>query len=174
MTFSPGLLFFIGVGYLSLLFLVAHATEQRWIPTRWTRHPMVHVLSLGVFVSTWGLFGAVQFTLESGFNFLAFYLGLSGAFLLAPVLLQPLLRLARTHQLDSLPDLLAFRFRSQAVGTLATLAILVGVMPLLTAQMQTISDIGRMLTGGTSTRPLGVIFCSMLIGFTLLFGARSQ
>lgn len=174
MTFSPGLLFFIGVGYLSLLFLVAHATEQRWIPTRWTRHPMVHVLSLGVFVSTWGLFGAVQFTLESGFNFLAFYLGLSGAFLLAPVLLQPLLRLARTHQLDSLPDLLAFRFRSQAVGTLATVATLLGTMPLLTTQIQTVAEVAVLMSDERGSRLQGLIFCAILVSFLMLFGARSR
>lgn len=174
MTFSPALLFGLATLYLGLLFLVAYASENGQLPLRWVRHPFVHVLSLGVFISSWGLFGVVQFAAESGFNFLTFYLGLAGAFLIAPMFLQPLLRLARTHRLGSLPDLLAFRFRSQAVGTISTLAILVGVMPLLTAQMQTISEIGRMLTGGTSTRPLGVIFCSMLVGFTLLFGARSQ
>ncbi len=174
MIFSPGLLFTLGMLYLGVLFLVAYASENGWLPLRWVRHPAVHVLSLGVFVSSWGLFGVVQFAAESGFNFLAFYVGLSGAFLLAPMFLQPLLRLARTHQLSSLPDLLAFRYRSQTVGTISTLAILVGIMPLLTAQMQTIAELARMLTGGTSTRLLGLIFCAMLIGFTLLFGARSR
>jgi len=174
MTFSPGLLFTLGLLYLGGLFIVAHASERGWLPLRWVRHPVVHVLSLGVFVSSWGLFGAVQFANDSGFNFLAFYIGLSGAFLLAPMFLQPLLRLARTHQLASLPDLMAFRYRSQTVGTLSTVAILIGIMPLLTAQVQTIAELARQLTGGGNSRLLGLIFCSLLICFTLLFGARSR
>ena len=173
MTFSPGLLFTLGLIYLGALFVIAHASERGWLPLRWVRHPAVHVLSLGVFVSSWGLFGAVQFASESGFNFLAYYVGLSGAFLLAPMFLQPLLRLARTHQLTSLPDLMAFRYRSQSVGTLSTVAILIGIMPLLTVQVQTIAELARQLTGGVSSRLLGLIFCGLLISFTLLFGARS-
>lgn len=174
MTFSPALLFSLSLLYLGSLFLVAYASENGWIPLRWVRHPIVYTLSLGVFVSVWGLYGVVQFAAESGYNFLTYYLGLSGAFLLSPMFLQPLLRLAKTHQLNSLPDLLAFRFRSQTVGTLTTLAIVVGMMPLLTAQMQTMADLARMLTGQTKTRSMGLVFCIILIGFTLLFGTRQR
>ena len=35
---------------------------------------------------------------------------MSGAFLLAPVLLYPILKITRTYQLSSLADLFAFRF----------------------------------------------------------------
>lgn len=174
MIFSPTLLFTLTTVYLGALFLTAYASEHGWIPLRWVRHPAVFVLSLGVFVSTWGLFGAVQFARESGFNFLTFYIGLAGAFLLAPVFLQPLFRLARSHQLSSLPDLLAFRYRSQAAGTLATLAMLIGVMPLLTTQMQTVGEVARLLTGGTNTKLMGLVFCLMLIVFTSLFGAGAR
>ncbi|MBQ0714521.1 MAG: PAS domain-containing protein [Paraperlucidibaca sp.] len=174
MIFSPTLLFTLTTAYLGLLFFAAYASEHGWIPLRWVRHPAVFVLSLGVFVSTWGLFGAVQFARESGFNFLTFYIGLAGAFLLAPVFLQPLFRLARSHQLTSLPDLLAFRYRSQAAGTLATIAMLIGVMPLLTTQMQTVGEVARILTGGTNTKLMGLVFCVMLIGFTSLFGAGAK
>ena len=174
MIFSPAVLFTLSVAYLGLLFLVAHASEKGWLPLRWVRHPAVYTLSLGVFISSWGLYGVVQFAADFGYNFLAFYMGLSGAFLVAPMFLQPILRLAKTHQLHSLPDLLAFRFRSQGVGSIATLAILVGVMPLLTAQMQTMADLVFLLTGGHSTRSMGAFFCGVLICFTLLFGTRQR
>lgn len=171
MSFSPGLLVFISLCYMGLLFAVAYATDHGWIPQRLARHPLVHTLSLGVYVSAWGLYGVVEFAAESGLHFLTFYLGLSGAFLLAPMFLQPLLQLARTHQLHSLPDLLAFRFRSQAFGTLATLVTLIGVMPLMTAQIQTISQVVHALAGQPPHWG-GPVFCCLLISFTLLFGAR--
>ncbi len=50
--------------------------------------------------------------------FLSSYLGVSGAFLLAPVLLYPILKITRTYQLSSLADLFAFRFRSTWAGAL--------------------------------------------------------
>ena len=99
MTFSPFELLALGVGYLSILFLVAYLSESGLVPVRWIRHPVVYVLSLGVYVSAWGIYAVVGFAQQSGYNFLAFYLGVSGAFLLAPVLLAPILRLAKTHQL---------------------------------------------------------------------------
>lgn len=174
MIFSPAVLFSLSIAYLGMLFLLAHASEKGWLPLRWVRHPAVYTLSLGVFISSWGLYGVVQFAADFGYNFLAFYMGLSGAFLVAPMFLQPVLRLAKTHQLHSLPDLLAFRFRSQGVGSIATLAILVGVMPLLTAQMQTMADLVFLLTGGHSTRSMGAFFCGVLICFTLFFGTRQR
>lgn len=174
MSFSSTALFALSVCYLGLLFLLAHASEKGWLPLRWVRHPAVYTLSLGVFISSWGLYGAVQFAADFGYNFLAFYMGIAGAFLVAPMFLQPLLRLAKTHQLHSLPDLLAFRFRSQSVGSIATLSILVGAMPLLTAQMQTMADVVFIVTGGHSTRSMGVFFCAVLICFTLLFGTRQR
>ena len=174
MSFSSSTLFALSVAYLGLLFLLAHASEKGWLPLRWVRHPAVYTLSLGVFISSWGLYGVVQFAADFGYNFLAFYMGIAGAFLVAPMFLQPLLRLAKTHQLHSLPDLLAFRFRSQSVGSIATLSILVGVMPLLTAQMQTMAEVVFIVTGGHSTRGMGVFFCAVLICFTLLFGTRQR
>ncbi|MCC2638380.1 MAG: fold family [Moraxellaceae bacterium] len=83
MTFSPGDLLTLGVGYLFLLFLVAYVSESGLVPVRWVRHPVVYVLSLGVYVSAWGIYGVVGFAHQSGYNFLAFYLGVSGAFLLS-------------------------------------------------------------------------------------------
>ena len=174
MTFSTPLLFTLSLAHLGLLFLIAHAADKGWIPARITRHPWVYTLSLGVFVSIWGYFGVLQFATESGFNFLAYYLGPAGAFLIAPAFLRPLRDLARSHQLHSLPDLLAYRFRSQAVGTLATLSLLIGVMPLLTAQIQTMGEVLQRLSGDEAGPLLGLTFCGLLILFTLLFGARKE
>lgn len=173
MIFSTSLIFSLAIGYLLILFLIAYASEHGWIPLRWVRHPAVIILALGVYVSTWGLFGVLQFAQDHGFNYLTYYLGLAGAFLLAPVFLQPLFRLARAHQLASLADLLSYRFRSQWVGTATALVMFFSVMPLLTSQIQTVAEVGRRLTGESSNTLMGILFCAMLIVFTWLFGARA-
>ncbi len=172
MIFSPGELLALGVGYLCLLFLAAYISESGRVPVRWLRHPLVYVLSLGVYVSAWGIYAVVGYAHEQGYNFLAFYLGISGAFLLAPVVLLPILRLAKTYQLGSLADLFAYRYRSQAVGLITTVAMLVGMMPLLAIQIRAVADSAQILTQGLPPRLLALVFCVIITAFTVLFGAR--
>ncbi|HEX5359551.1 MAG TPA: ATP-binding protein [Fluviicoccus sp.] len=172
MIFEPSMLLSLGLGYLLILFLAAHFSETGIIPTRWIRNPVVYVLSLGVYVSAWGIYGIVGFAYETGYNFLAFYLGVSGAFLLAPVLLSPILRLAKNHQLGSLADLFAYRYRSQAAGSLTTLAMLLGMLPLLALQIRTVADSAEILTQGLHHQYIAITFCIIITLFTLLFGAK--
>jgi PAS domain S-box-containing protein len=172
MNFSPGILLTLGVGYLFLLFLVAYISESGLVPVRWVRHPVVYVLSLGVYLSAWGIYAVVGFAHQSGYNFLAFYLGVSGAFLLAPVLLAPILRLARTYQLGSLADLFAYRYRSQGVGSLTTLAMIIGMLPILALQIRAVADSAQLLTPDVHHKSMALVFCIVMMAFTVLFGAR--
>jgi Na+/proline symporter/signal transduction histidine kinase len=172
MIFEPSILLSLGLGYLLLLFLAAHFSETGIIPTRWIRNPVVYVLSLGIYVSAWGIYGIVGFAYETGYNFLAFYLGISGAFLLAPVLLSPILRLSKNHQLGSLPDLFAYRYRSQFAGSLTTIAMVMGLLPLLALQIRTVADTAEILTQGLHHQYIASTFCIIITLFTLLFGAK--
>src|SRR5215510_6327427 len=121
MTFETGVLLVTALIYLAVLFLLAEATERGWIPTRIARHPWVGALSLGVYASTWTYYGSVGFAGAEGFRFLTIYLGVTLACLLVPVVWLPVLRLSREHQLASLADLFAFRYRSAPVGVAVTL-----------------------------------------------------
>ena len=87
MSFDLGHLFFAGVVYLLLLFLIAFATEKGWIPDKVARHPITYVLSLGVYATSWSFYGSVGFAQSQGFNFLSIYLGVTLAFMLVPLLL---------------------------------------------------------------------------------------
>src|SRR3954451_7237884 len=127
--FDLWILFVAGVAYLSLLFLIAYAAEQGWIPSRVARHPVTYVLSLGVYATSWSYYGSVGFAQAQGYIFLTIYLGVTLAFALTPVLLMPILRLTREYQLTSLADLFAFRYRHHATGVLVTLFMLVGILP---------------------------------------------
>jgi Na+/proline symporter len=129
-SFNLSQLVFISAGYLFLLFGVAWISERGLIPRWIIRHPLTYTLSLGVYASAWAFYGTVGLAYQYGYGFLAIYLGISGAFLLAPVLLYPILRITRTYQLSSLADLFAFRFRSTWAGTLTTLFMLIGVLPM--------------------------------------------
>ncbi|HCX86660.1 MAG TPA: histidine kinase [Gammaproteobacteria bacterium] len=168
---APGL-FLSSLLYLFLLFLVAYATEKRWIPPWLPRHPAVYILSLGVYATTWSFYGSVGYADSNGFMFLAVYLGLTFAFILTPVLLSPILRLVREYQLTSLADLFAFRFRSQTAGVLVTIFMLAGTLPYLSLQIRAVTESASVLTQQFAPQYLSLGFCTLIVLFTILFGAR--
>lgn len=122
-SFDLGQLILISCLYLLTLFGVAWISDRGLIPRWIMRHPLTYTLSLGVYASAWAFYGTVGMAYQYGYGFLASFLGVSGAFLLAPVLLYPILRITRTYQLSSLADLFAFRFRSSWAGVCNSLRL---------------------------------------------------
>ncbi|MBL4865004.1 MAG: PAS domain-containing protein [Pseudomonadales bacterium] len=172
MAFSLTQLFSFGFGYLVLLFLIAYITERGYIPAKIVRHPIIYVLSIGVYASAWAIYGSVGFAYQYGYNFLTYYLGLSGAFLLAPIFLAPILRLSQTYQLGSLADLLAYRYRSQWAGSIVTIIMMLGVMPLLALQIQAVADSVHILNQQKTQATFAFVFVIFITMFAVLFGAR--
>lgn len=172
MTYELEVLFGVSLCYLLLLFLIAYITDSGLIPDSWTANPIVYVLSLGVYATSWTYYGSVGFAQREGFQFLTIYLGVTIAFMLTPVLLRPLLRLVRDYQLTSLADLLAFRYRSQLAGILVTLFMLLGSLPYIALQIRAVTSSTQVLTHDEIPQFLALGFCGMLILFSILFGAR--
>lgn len=172
MSFSLGQLGLIILGYLGVLFTAAYAVEKNWVPRRWVRHPLVYILSLGVYASAWAFYGSVGLASQYGYGYLSYYLGISGAFVMSPILLRPLLNISRIYQLSSLADLLAFRYRSRLAGILVTLFMLAVVVPMLTLQLTAIADTLHILNSDWKAPQLAFGFCLIMILFAVLFGAR--
>ncbi|WP_417227421.1 ATP-binding protein [Amphritea sp.] len=173
MNFNLTELIFIAIAYLTALFGTAYITERGWISKRIIYHPITYVLSLGVFTSVWTFYGTFALAKESGYSFLASYLGASGAFFLAPVILIPILRITRTYQLSSLADLFAFRFRSATAGTLTALFSLIAILPLISIQIQAVSDSLHILNQDFSSDQIAIGFCTLIALFAILVGARN-
>ena len=171
-SFELSHLLLISILYLLTLFGVAWVTEKGLLPRALLHHPAVYTLSLGVYASAWAFYGTVGLAYQYGYGFLTYYLGICGAFLLAPVLLSPILRITRTYQLSSLADLFAFRFRSTLAGTLTTLFMLIGVLPLLALQIQAVADSVQILTQESGQDSVALGFCVLITLFAILFGAR--
>ncbi len=172
MTYDLELLFGASICYLLLLFFIAYATESGIIPERLIKHPLVYILSLGVYATSWSFYGSVGFAEREGFQFLTIYLGVTFAFLLAPLLLKPILHITRDYQLTSLADLFAFRYRSQLAGVLVTIFMLVGSLPYIALQIRAVSESLQVLTQEATPHSIALWFCIMLILFAVLFGAR--
>lgn len=174
MNFELTTIVLLGSGYLALLFGIAYITERGWIPTGIVRHPVVYVLSLGVFASVWAYYTAVGNALRDGYGYLASSIGISLAFLLSPLLLRPLLRLTRTYQLSSLADLMAFRYRSPWAGTATTIVILIAVIPLIALQIRAVSDTAFLLSPEAVQSMLAIGFCVVMTLFSILFGTSRK
>jgi PAS domain S-box-containing protein len=172
MSFSLTQLSLIVFGYLFFLFLAAYIVDRGWIPKHWVRHPIVYVLSLGVYASAWAFYGSVAMADQYGYGFLAYYLGISGAFILSPILLKPILHITRTYQLSSLADLFAFRYRSRLAGVMVTLFTLAVALPLLTLQIAAVAESMHLLNADLPSTTLAFGFCITMVVFAILFGAR--
>ncbi len=172
MSFELWHLFLAGVAYLLLLFLIAYAAEHGWLPRRLAHHPLTYTLSLGVYATSWSFYGSVGFAQSQGYNFLTIYLGVTLAFMLAPVLLQPIMRLTHEFQLSSLADLFAFRYQSQLAGVLVTLFMLTGTLPYIALQVRAVTESLQVLSQESTPALIALGFCITVTLFAILFGAR--
>lgn len=180
MGLDVGDIFALGLLYLSALFGIAYCTDRGWIPSRLVRHPLVYVMSLGVFASALAFYGVVGIAHDYGYDFLNYYIGIAGFFFFGPLLLLPLQRICRANQLASLADLLTFRYRSQWAGALVSLFLTVSVLPLMALQIKAVTDTVQILTadngiiGGNTPPPFGLafVFCVVITVFTMLYGAE--
>lgn len=186
MTFSLTQIALLCVGYLVLIFGIAWITEKGWVPDKVVRHPITYILSLGIFASAWSFYGVVDLAFQYGYGALAYYLGTGALFLFAPVAIRPLADLARRYQIHSLADLLVFRYHSNWLGALTTLCMFLAILPLLTLQIQAVSDTLRIITvdrlpalglaesGVTLKQFLAFMYCGLLATFTMMFGSNRE
>lgn len=172
MTFSFLSVLLIACAYLLVLFVVAWLADIGVIPAKIRRHPLVYTLSMGVYASAWAIYGSLAYAQQYGYGFLSYYLGISGVFFLAPLLLGPLLRLTSTHQLSSLADVFSFRYRSPLAGSITALLMLASMLPLLALQIQAVAQSLRLLTLESDPEKLAFWFCVLITLFAILFGAR--
>jgi Na+/proline symporter/signal transduction histidine kinase len=172
-TLSAALIAGVTLAYLAMLLAAAHAGDTWPRAARLSRHPFVVALSLGVYATSWSYFGSVGMAAREGYRFLTIYLGVTLACAAAPLLWEPVARVLRERQLATLPDLFAFRYRSQALGVLATLFLLAGSLPYQALQLRGLVTAVEVLGGTQATALVGVTTCACLVLFGAVYGARN-
>ena len=185
MTFSFIQVGIIYLAYLGVLFGIAHATEKGWVPDKFISHPVVYIFSLGIFASAWSYYGVIELAHKFGYGALAYYLGTGALFLFAPIALKPLFELARRFQINSLADLLTFRYHSHSVGGLVTLSMLLAMAPLLALQIQAVADTSIIMIQFEqahvteqqqldSRQLMASIYCFIVALFAMKFGSKRE
>jgi Na+/proline symporter/signal transduction histidine kinase len=165
-------------GYLALLFGVAYAAERR-SATRQSlvANPYVYALSMAVYCTAWTYYGSVGRAAHQGLSFVGIYLGPA---LLAPawwLVLRKIIRVCRQQRLTSIADFISARYgKNAALGALATVVCVLGVVPYIALQIKAISSSFVVLvgSGGRVEASVAALFTAgVLAAFTILFGVRS-
>lgn len=161
--------------FMGLLFWVALWAERRLIHGgRQFGHPLVYVLSLAVYCTTWTYYGAVGFAATNGGLFLTVYLGPILMMVLFGAILKKLVRIKNEHRITSIADFLGSRYgKSQIMAGIATFIALVGATPYVALQLKAIINTFTILTGSPSASVhVGPIIVIAMIFFTIAFGVR--
>ncbi|VUD53298.1 Sporulation kinase A [Thalassocella blandensis] len=186
MTFSLFHVALICLVYIGIVFAIAYTTEKGWIPDKVVSHPVVYIFSLGIFASAWSYYGVIDLAKNFGYGALAYYIGTGALFLFAPIALKPLIELARRFQINSMADLMTFRYHSHSVGGIVTLCMLLAMIPLLALQIQAVGDTIHILTRFDGNNSLtdspqfgsremfALVYCTMIACFALLFGSNRE
>lgn len=177
--FAPSLLLLIAFGYLALLFTVAAWGDRS---SALAQHPRlrawVYSLALGVYCTTWTVYGAVGSAVHGGWSFLPIYLGPILVFLFGFGLLERLVLVARQQNIGSLSHLLSARFgRSQPLAALVALIALCAAVPYIALQFKAIADSIEVLAPPSPSQPTLAVDTALYVAltitlFAILFGTR--
>lgn len=141
----------ITLGYLGLLFWLAHFIDQRAktgkhiIPYKW-----IYALSIPVYCTAWTFYGSVGKAVNDGWEFLTIYIGPLLTMPLWWIIVRKMIRICEVQRISTLPDFLASRYgKSLSISVISSLLIIFGIIPYISIQLKSITGSFEMLTFGS-------------------------
>ena len=165
MQLNHFVLFFLSMALLGLYIVGSEVVERspRW--GRVGRNRFSYALALGVYATTWTLFGSVGFAATEGYDFLAIYFGVTLSCIAIPILWAPVAELVDRYRLGSIADLFAFRYQSRALGAAVSIFMVAGLLPYIALQLRAVADGAAILVGEEPTAELGSVYAILLCAF---------
>jgi len=169
------------LGYLIVLFALGYFTEkQARAGAKWTKNSFLYALSLSVYCTTWTYYGSVGSAATNGMLFLTIYLGPTLCATLWPSILRKLIHIKNSQKITSLADFASSRYnKSISIGVIATILILIGIIPYIGLQMRAILNTITIMTKNESSAEsflsedsLSFLMIGVLTFFTIIFGLR--
>lgn len=168
------------LAWIGLLFLVAALAEQRAQRSsshhrdqRGRQRHLAYTLALGVYCSSWTIYGAVGSAVRTGWDYLPIYAAPIALLLFAPAFLRRLARAVADEQAVTISDFIAARFgHDPVVARLVTLIALAGTVPYMALQLRSMGTAFTIVTGEPVVVPTMVAGAVLLAAFAMLFGAR--
>lgn len=163
---SPDLLISLGL-FATLFFGIAALSLHRAIPSSLWEHPSVYALS---FLGVSGIiffFGSIELVGRYGVAGLLGIFAYGGIFVLAPLFIEPLRWISHSHAFSSLPDLLAYRYRSPWATRASSITLALASLPIAAAQL---SALGLTFSSSAPAEYWPVVSIALLaLIFILLF-----
>lgn len=139
----------------------------------------IYSLSLGVYCSSWALFGSIgQNNLQNG-SFLPIFIGPILLLVVAPWFIKKMVIISKQEGITSIADFIAARYgKSDKLAVLVTLTAMIGLLPYLALQLKSIALGAGLLTAGigaadASSLPNYALWASVfLAGFVMLLTTR--
>jgi PAS domain S-box-containing protein len=165
-------LFVLAAALLGLYITGSEVVERspRW--GRLGRNRFSYALALGVYATTWTLFGSVGFATTDGYNFLAIYFGVTLSCIAIPFLWGPVAELVDRYRLGSIADLFAFRYQSRVLGAVVSIFMVAGLLPYIALQLRAVADGAAVLVGEEPSEALGSVYAILLSAFAVALGVR--
>ncbi|MGQ7844651.1 ATP-binding protein [Granulosicoccus sp. 3-233] len=184
---SGSLILFASLGYLGVLFVIAHLGERTAAADRsLIANPYVYTLSLAVYCTAWTYYGSVGRAANTGMGFLPIYLGPTLMAATWWFVLRKIIRISHLQRLNSIADFIASRYgKSALLGGLVTVVAVIGILPYISLQLKAIStsyvvlrdypELGNMTATVRELPWQDTAFwiALALAAFTILFGARN-
>jgi len=174
--FANWLLVSVSIGYIGLLFLIAHLGGKYRNKLKAKQQTIIYALSLGVYCTSWGFLGTTAQAANHSFTFLSVYLAPILLFVFAWPFIQRIIKTSLQLKITSIADLLSARFgKSQTLAIIITLVALIGTMPYIALQLKAIVNSYQILqqTPDLPIWQLGLIVSIILAVFTIIFGIRT-
>ena len=166
--------------YIGFLFLIAQWVERGSLHARrLAGSPLVYVLALAVYCTSWTYYGSVGNAASSGALFLTIYLGPTMMIALWWLVLRKLVRIKAAHRITSIADFISARYeKSPALAAIATIIALVGITPYIALQLKSVTSTFTTMVaaggagGAWGEGPIGLAVVATMTAFTIAFGAR--
>lgn len=174
--FANWLLVSVSIGYIGLLFLIAHLGGKYRNKLAIKQQTIIYALSLGVYCTSWGFLGTTGQAANYSFTFISVYLAPIVLFVVAWPFIQRIIKTSLQLRITSIADLLSARFgKSQVLAITVTLVALIGTMPYIALQLKAIVNSYQILqqTPDLPVWQLGLIVSIILAVFTIIFGIRT-
>ncbi len=179
---SPQVIILAAGGYLLFLFALAYYGDWRRAQGKsLIANPYIYTLSLAVYCTSWTFFGSVGRAANQGLPFLTIYLGPTVMVFFWWFFLRKMLRICKENNLTTMSDFLTLRYGNKPlVGALATLGVLLAVVPYIGLQLKSVADTFNILAHRVPVSPLAMpvfhdtaFYVALILAvFCILFGAR--
>jgi Na+/proline symporter/CheY-like chemotaxis protein len=172
----------VALAYIGLLFVIA-SYGDRWSRIHAGRpRLLIYPLSLAAYCTSWTFFGSVGLATQSGFDFLAIYIGPVIVMGLAWPLVARVIRLSKAQNIVSVADFIGSRYgKHQGVAATVAVIAIIGTVPYIALQLKAVSSSLSTIVAplpawaGPGQPALGdppLLVAVSLAAFAVLFGTR--